>query len=39
MTLVHFMQGVKEKLRLLVGVWKGTWGEMMAGILSHVELL
>lgn len=39
MILVHFLQGMKEKLRLLVGVRKGTWGEQMAGILSHVELL
>lgn len=37
--MVHSLQGMKEKLRLLVGVWKGTRGDQMAGTLSHLELL
>lgn len=34
MTLARSLQDTKEMLRLLVGVWKGTPGDQMAGALS-----
>ena len=36
MALACSLQDTKEMLRLLVGVWKGTLGDQMAGTLSRL---